>query len=71
VLPGGATNILVRALGLPLDPVEATGRLIEQALAGSTRRIGLWDAPTADPSRSTAAPASTRPRWSASTTSSP
>jgi diacylglycerol kinase family enzyme len=41
VLPGGATNILVRALGLPLDPVEATGRLIEQALAGSTRRIGL------------------------------
>src|SRR5438105_11966853 len=41
VLPGGATNILVRALGLPLDPVEATGRLIEQALAGSTRRLGL------------------------------
>jgi diacylglycerol kinase family enzyme len=41
VLPGGATNILVRALGLPLDPVEATGRLIDQALAGSTRRIGL------------------------------
>jgi len=44
VLPGGATNILVRALGLPLDPVEATGRLIDQALAGSTRRIGLGSA---------------------------
>ena len=24
-IPGGATNILVRALRLPLDPVEATG----------------------------------------------
>ena len=32
VLPGGATNILVRALGLPLDPVEATGVLIAKAL---------------------------------------
>jgi diacylglycerol kinase family enzyme len=41
VLPGGATNILVRALGLPLEPVEATGRLIDQALAGSTRPLGL------------------------------
>ena len=31
-LPGGATNILVRALDLPLDPVEATGVLIGKAL---------------------------------------
>jgi diacylglycerol kinase family enzyme len=41
VLPGGATNILVRALGLPLDPVEATGRLIDSALAGRTRELHL------------------------------
>lgn len=31
-LPGGATNILVRALNLPVDPVEATGVLIGKAL---------------------------------------
>jgi diacylglycerol kinase family enzyme len=32
VLPGGATNVLVRALGLPTDPVECTGTLIPKAL---------------------------------------
>jgi hypothetical protein len=32
VLPGGATNVLVRALGLPTDPVECTGMLIPKAL---------------------------------------
>ena len=32
VLPGGATNILVRALGLPTEPVDATGVLIAAAL---------------------------------------
>ena len=32
VIPGGATNILVRALGLPTDPVDATGVLIGKAL---------------------------------------
>jgi diacylglycerol kinase family enzyme len=31
-LPGGATNILVRALALPTDPVECTGVLIGKAL---------------------------------------
>jgi diacylglycerol kinase family enzyme len=41
VLPGGATNVLVRALGLPLDPVEATGRLIDSALSGRSRRLHL------------------------------
>ncbi|HXF36450.1 MAG TPA: diacylglycerol kinase family protein [Actinomycetota bacterium] len=41
VLPGGATNILVRALGLPLDPVEATGVLIGKALDGEVRRLDL------------------------------
>ena len=32
MLPGGATNVLVRALGLPTDPVECTGMLIPKAL---------------------------------------
>lgn len=41
VLPGGATNILARALGTPLDPVEATGLLIERALEGRARRLHL------------------------------
>src|SRR3989337_2722368 len=41
VLPGGATNILARALGLPSDPVEAAGVLIERALGGVARRIHL------------------------------
>ena len=43
VIPGGATNILVRALGLPTDPVEATGVLIAQG----PRRRGVQAAPRA------------------------
>jgi len=41
VLPGGATNILVRALGLPLDPVEATGVLIAKALDDHAFKLSL------------------------------
>jgi len=41
VLPGGATNVLVRALGLPTDPVEATGVLIGKALDGEVGRLSL------------------------------
>ena len=37
VIPGGATNILAQALGMPLDPVEATGVLIARALDGQAR----------------------------------
>ena len=40
-LPGGATNILVRALDLPLDPVEATGVLIAKALDDASFRLPL------------------------------
>src|SRR5918992_1496415 len=40
-LPGGATNILVRALGLPLDPVEATGVLISKALDDEAFTLSL------------------------------
>jgi diacylglycerol kinase family enzyme/molybdopterin converting factor small subunit len=45
VIPGGATNILVRALAMPLDPVEATGVLIANALDGRMRtmHLGLAD----------------------------
>lgn len=41
VLPGGATNILVRALRLPLDPVEATGVLISRALDDEAFKLSL------------------------------
>jgi diacylglycerol kinase family enzyme len=40
-LPGGATNILVRALGLPLDPVEATGMMISKALDDDAFKLNL------------------------------
>ncbi len=40
-LPGGATNILVRALGLPIDPVEATGVLIAKALDDACLKLSL------------------------------
>ncbi|MGZ8603161.1 MAG: diacylglycerol/lipid kinase family protein [Actinomycetota bacterium] len=40
-LPGGATNIFVRALGLPLDPVEATGTLIAKALDDESFKLSL------------------------------
>ncbi len=41
VLPGGATNIFVRALGLPTDPVEATGVLIGKALDDEAFKLNL------------------------------
>ncbi len=41
LLPGGATNILVRALGLPTEPVEATGILIGKALDDDAFRLHL------------------------------
>ena len=41
VLPGGATNILVRALRLPTDPVEATGVLITKDLDDSSTMLNL------------------------------
>jgi diacylglycerol kinase family enzyme len=41
VIPGGATNVVARVLGLPESPVDATDHLIGAALAGRFRRIGL------------------------------
>ena len=40
-VPGGAANVLPRALGLPRDPVRAAERLAESLAAGRTRRISL------------------------------
>lgn len=41
VLPGGATNVFVRALGLPTDPVECTGVLISKALDDDAFKLHL------------------------------
>ncbi|MFC1432925.1 diacylglycerol kinase family protein [Streptacidiphilus sp. N1-3] len=46
VVPGGSTNVFARALGLPNDPVEATGALLDALAAGSERTIGLGRAST-------------------------
>ena len=41
VLPGGSTNVFARTIGLPNDPVEATGVLLDALAKGSIRRVGL------------------------------
>lgn len=41
VVPGGGTNVFARALGVPADPVEATGALLDALRARRTRSIGL------------------------------
>jgi diacylglycerol kinase family enzyme len=40
-LPGGRTNVLPRALGLPRDPIAAATRLAEALSGNRTRRISL------------------------------
>lgn len=41
VVPGGSTNVFARAVGLPEEPVEATGHILDALHARRTRRIGL------------------------------
>ncbi len=41
VLPGGSTNVFARQIGLPNDPVEATGVLLDALATDSIRPIGL------------------------------
>jgi diacylglycerol kinase family enzyme len=41
LVPGGGANVLVRALGLPTDPVAATAHLLRVLRIGRRRRIGL------------------------------
>ena len=38
---GGSANVFCRALGMPFDPVEATGELVSALRDGRTRTIGL------------------------------
>ena len=40
-LPGGSTNVFARTIGLPNDPIEATGVLLDALAKESIRRIGL------------------------------
>lgn len=40
-LPGGSTNVYARSLGIPDDPVEAAGDLLDALDRKSFRRIGL------------------------------
>jgi diacylglycerol kinase family enzyme len=40
-LPGGSTNVFARTIGLPNDPIEATGDLLAALAAGSIQRVGL------------------------------
>jgi diacylglycerol kinase family enzyme len=40
-LPGGSTNVYARSLGIPDDPVEAAGELLDALERKSFRRIGL------------------------------
>jgi diacylglycerol kinase family enzyme len=41
VVPAGSTNVFARALGLPNDPVEATGVLLDGLRTGTRRRVSL------------------------------
>jgi diacylglycerol kinase family enzyme len=40
-LPGGSTNVFARTLGLPNDPIEATGVLLDALDRGDVRPVGL------------------------------
>ncbi|MEV5559134.1 diacylglycerol kinase family protein [Nonomuraea wenchangensis] len=44
VIPGGSANVFARALGLPNDPVEATGAVLEALREGRRRTVGLGQA---------------------------
>ena len=43
-MPGGSANVFSRALGLPADPVDAAGRILDALSHGRCRRIGLGQA---------------------------
>jgi diacylglycerol kinase family enzyme len=40
-IPGGNANVFGRALGLPTDPVDATGQILAALSAGRARTVGL------------------------------
>lgn len=57
-VPGGSANVFARSLGLPADPVEATGVLLEAISEHHVRRIGLGTAAITSPVGHTSTP-----RW--------
>ena len=46
VLPGGSTNVVVRSLGVPLDPIDATAFVASHLRSGTKRRINVGRAGT-------------------------
>ena len=40
-LPGGSANVFIRALGMPPDPIDATGRVLAALIEGRSRHIGV------------------------------
>ncbi|CAO5182751.1 Sphingosine/diacylglycerol kinase-like enzyme [Frankia sp. AiPs1] len=51
VVPGGSTNVFVRALGYSASPVEATGELLDALREGRSRRISVGHAEYGDERR--------------------
>lgn len=43
-LPGGSTNVFARTIGLPNDPIEATGVLLDALSAESIKPVGIGTA---------------------------
>jgi diacylglycerol kinase family enzyme len=41
MLPGGSTNVTIRSLGIPRDPVEATALLAARLRSRTTRRVNV------------------------------
>jgi diacylglycerol kinase family enzyme len=41
MVPAGSTNVFVRALGIPNDPIEATGALLEGLRTGQHRSVSM------------------------------
>src|SRR6478609_6045313 len=41
IVPGGNANVMSRSLGIPVDPVEATGALMAAVAQNRTRQVGL------------------------------
>lgn len=44
IVPGGSANVVARALGVPVDPMAATARLLEQVSRRASRLVGLGHA---------------------------
>ena len=44
IVPGGSANVFARALGLPVDPMAATARLLEAVGRRASRLVGLGHA---------------------------